>query len=162
MVVFHGKRYWVSALNVVLQIMKTIIRAVFPQEEMVEKAISMYLNDIYINKDVSLALHIQVKLAQFGLDCMAPCILSLDVSGDEGLVQWKRESVVPGISEVLTKGTIFSLCGKLVGHLPMCGWLHAAVGIIKRRVNAVTSRRDDQTSDALRTRMIAESVERAT
>ena len=31
-----------------------------------------YLNDIYINKDVSQASHIWAKLAQFGLDCKDP------------------------------------------------------------------------------------------
>ena len=46
-------------------------------------------------------------------------------------------SVVPGIPAVLT-GRTFSLCAKLVGHLPVYGWIQAAVGVIKRRVTAVT------------------------
>ena len=53
----------------------------------------------------------------------------------------------------------FSLCGKLVGHLPVCNWLCV---VKKRRVNVVNSGWDNQTSSALLTQMIAESVERAT
>ena len=69
--------------------------------------------------------------------------------------------MVPGIPAVLT-GRTFSLCAKLVGHLPVYGWIRAAVGVIKRRETAVTSEWDYQMSDALLTRMIAESFERAT
>ena len=58
------------------------------------------------------------------------------------------------------KADCFSLCGKLVGHLTVCGWHHTAVVVIKHRVNAVTSVWDNQMSDALLTWMIAESVER--
>ena len=87
---FLGKRYCLTrldfGLNVAPQIMKTIISAVLSQEEVVEKATSAYFNDIYINKDVKLALHIQVKLTQFGLNCKDPeqledrtLILGLDV-----------------------------------------------------------------------------------
>ena len=119
MVVFHCKKYCLTrlgfGLNVVPQIMKTIVSAVLTQEETVEKAMSAYLDDIYINEDVSPALHIQAKLAHFGLDCKDPewledraHIVGLDNRGEEDTLQWKRGSVVPGIPKVLIKRTIFS------------------------------------------------------
>ena len=49
-----------------------------------------------------------------------------------------------------------------MGHLPVHDWLHAAAGVIKHRANAITTGWDDQMSDPLHTRMIAESVERVT
>ena len=108
-------------------------------------------------------------MAQFGLDCKdleqlenRACVLGLDVRRVEGTLQWKWGSMVSGIPEVLMRRTVFSRCGKLVGQLPVCGWLHTAVGIIKHRANVVTSGWDNHTSDALLSRMIAESVERAT
>ena len=56
-VVFCGKRYCLTrlsfGLNVVLQIMKTTVSAALSQEETVEKAMSVYLDDIYINEDVN-------------------------------------------------------------------------------------------------------------
>ena len=61
-VVFCGKRYCLirvgSSLNVVPQIMKTIVSVVLSQEETVKKAMSVYLNDIYINEDVGPVSHI--------------------------------------------------------------------------------------------------------
>ena len=50
-------------------------------------------------------------------------ILGLDVRGEEGTLQWKWGSMVLGIPGVLTRWIIFSLCRKLVGYLPVCGWL---------------------------------------
>ena len=67
--------------------------------------------------------------------------------------------MVTDIPEVLTKQTIFSLCRKLVGHLAVYGWIRTAVDVIKCKVNVVTSGWDDQVSNALLIRMIAESIE---
>ncbi|KAK4326576.1 hypothetical protein Pmani_002890 [Petrolisthes manimaculis] len=43
----------------------------------------------------------------------------------------------------MTRRTVFSYCGKLVGHLPVCGWLRVAVAYVKRRANLVTQEWDD-------------------
>ena len=74
--------------------MKTIVSAVLFQEKMVEKAMSAYLDDIYINENASPALHIRVKLTQFGLDCKDPdwlengaCVQGLDIRGKEGTLR---------------------------------------------------------------------------
>ena len=149
-VMFCGKRYCLTrlgfGLNVTPQIMKTIVSAVLSQEETVEKSTLAYLNDIYINQAVSPVLHTWVKLAQFGLDCKdsewledRAWVLGLDIRWEESTLKWKQKSVVPGIPEVHTGRTVFFLCGKLVEHLPVCSWLRVAVGVIKPRVNAVTS-----------------------
>ena len=42
---------------------------------------------------------------------------------------------------------MFSLCGRLAGHLPVCGWLRVATSFIKRRVNAVTTSWDEEIAD---------------
>ena len=56
-VAFRGKRYCLTrlgfALNDAPQIIKTIFGAVLSQDEMVEKVTSAYLEDIYINEDIS-------------------------------------------------------------------------------------------------------------
>ena len=49
-----------------------------------------------------------------------------------------------------------------MGHLPVCDWLRAAVGVIKHRANVITSGCDDQTSDAFLTQITVESFERET
>ena len=49
---------------------------------------------------------------------------------------------------VATRRNVFSLCGKLVGHLPVGGWLRVAVAFIKRRASDVTTGWDDKIDDA--------------
>ena len=70
--------------------------------------------------------------------------------------------MIPDVSEVVTRRTIFSLCGKLIGHLPVCGWLRAATGMIKRRANAVTRGWDDTTEDVPLRQMVRETITRVT
>ena len=73
------------------QIMKAIINAVLSQEEKVKEGTSTYLDDISVNEDTVSALHVKVKLAQFGLICKDPeqledgaHVLGLDVHGKQG------------------------------------------------------------------------------
>ncbi|KFD54753.1 hypothetical protein M513_04453 [Trichuris suis] len=47
----------------------------------------------------------------------------------------------------LSRRSVFSLCGKLVGHLPVCGWLRVVTALIKRRVNDATSTWDQAIED---------------
>ena len=170
-VMFKGRRYCLTrlgfGLNVAPQIMKTIISAVLSQEEAVERATSAYLDDIYVNEGIVPASRVQAKLAQFGLICKDPerledgaRVLGLDVRGEHGILKWRRGSAVPDVPSVVTRRTVFSLCGKLVGHLPVCGWLRVATGVMKRRANAVTKGWDDEATDTLLERMMTETVAR--
>ena len=52
--------------------MKAIINAVLSQEEKVKDGISVHLDDIYVNEDIMSSLHVNSKLAQFGLICKEP------------------------------------------------------------------------------------------
>ena len=76
------------------------------------------------------SLHVKVKLTQFGLICKDPerledgaCVLGLDVHGKQGSLRWRCGATLPGVPDALTKRGVFSLCGMLVGHLPVCRWL---------------------------------------
>ena len=60
------------------------------------------------------------------------------------------------MSCVITRWNIFSLCGKLVGHLPVGGWLSVAVVFIKQRASDVTAGWDDKIDDAPLNTMIKE------
>ena len=61
---------------------------------------------------------------------------------------------------VVTRRDVFSQCSKLVGHLPVGGWLRVAVAFIKRRVSDVTVGRDDKIDDAPLNTMIKEVLTR--
>ena len=150
-------------LNVAPQIMKAIINAVLSQEEKVKEGTSAYLVDIYVNEDIVSSLHVKAKLTQFGLICKDPERL------EDGKTQndWKMESkgaydggAEPRSQKYLTRCGVFSLCGILVIHLPVCGWLRVATGIMKRRACMVTKGWDDETADALLIGMVVETVTR--
>ena len=170
-VMFSSKRYCLTrlgfGLNVAPQIMKAIINAVLSQEEKVKKGISAYLDDIYVNEDIMSSLHVKAKLAQFGLICKDPerledgaRVLGLDVHGKQGSLRWRRGAALPEVPDALTRRGVFSLCGILVGHLPVCGWLLVATSIMKRRASMVTKGWDDKTADALLIDMVVETITR--
>ena len=51
------------------------------------------------------------------------------------------------ISSELMRRAVFSSCGKLMGHYPVCGWLRVATGCIKRRTNLLSERWDEVITD---------------
>ena len=162
-VVFAGRRYCLTRLgfrlNVAPQIMKTIVNAVLSQQETIKEGTSAYLDDIYVNEDVVSSSHVRSKLAEFGLICKDPerledgaCVLGLNVRQEQGTLKWGRGTAVPEVPDVFTRRAVFSLCGKLVGHLPVCGWTRVA--------SAVTKGWDDETTDDLLVRMVKETIAR--
>ena len=68
------------------------------------------------------------------LDGGAALGLKLEKKSD-GLMHFSRGNKVPDISEVVTRRELFSICGKLVGHYPVAGWLRVACSYIKREAN---------------------------
>ena len=170
-VMFAGKRYCLTCLgfglNVAPEIIKAIINAELSQEAKVKEGISVYLDDIYVNKDIVSSVHINAKLAQFGLICKEPerledgtRVLGLDVHGKQGSFRWRHGAVLPEVPDVLTRRGVFSLCGILVGHLRVFGWLRVVTGIMKRRASMVTKGWDDETADALLIGMVGETLTR--
>ena len=146
--------------------MKTIVNAVLSQQEIIKEGTSAYLDDIYVNKDVS-SSRVRSKLAEFGLICKDPerlkdgaRVLGLNVRQERGTLKWGHGTAVPEVPDVFTRRAIFSLCGKLVGHRPVCGWTRAATGTIKRRASTVTKGWDDETTDDLLVRMMKETIAR--
>ena len=82
--------------------------------------------------------------------------VGLQVWGEDNSLYWRRENKIPDMPCVVTRRNIFSLCGKLVGYLPIGGWLHVAVAFIKRRASDVTGGWDDKIDDASLNTMIKE------
>ena len=81
-------------------------------------------------------------------------MLGLDVWGERGELRWKRNNAFDDIPDTLTRRSVFSFCGKLIGHLPVCGWLRVATAYLKRKANALTSTCDGVIYDeSLRARL---------
>ena len=60
-------------------------------------------------------------------------VLGLHVSNSGTGYRWKRDNLLPDApGENLTKRQLFSVCGQLVSHYPVVGWLRVACSYVKR------------------------------
>ncbi|KFD60909.1 LOW QUALITY PROTEIN: hypothetical protein M514_26898 [Trichuris suis] len=132
-VVFMGRRYCLTrmgfGLNVAPLVMTTLLNHVLSLDPDVRKGTSAYIDDILVNEDIVSAHRVQRHLARYGLTCKAPervtdgtRILGLRVWGERGRLEWARGGEIPSMPSKPTRRTIFSYCGELVGHYPVCGW----------------------------------------
>lgn len=70
---------------------------------------------------------------------------------------FQRGNKVPEVAEMLTRRELFSICGTLVGHYPIAGWLRVACNYIKR--TAAGTRLEDPVGEQSMV-MIKEVIER--
>ena len=170
-VIFGGQRYCLTrlgfGLNVAPSVMKSVLTAVLTQDETVDHATSSYLDDIFVNEDVISAQFIEKHLSRYGLECKpaervadGARVLGLDVWGERGELRWKRNNAFGDIPDTLTRRSVFSFCGKLIGHLPVCGWLRVATAYMKRKANAFTSTWDEVIYDESLRAMLEDTVQR--
>ena len=170
-VMLQGRRYCLTrmgfGLNVAPMIMRSIVNNVLSRSAQIHKATSSYIDDIFVNEDVATSARVKEHLATFGLACKAPeplktgtKVLGLEVRSEAGKLHWKRGSDVPEMPPVLTRRKVFSVCGKLVGHFPVCGWLRVATAFIKRHANTVTAGWDDETHDPQLRSMLLDTMAR--
>ncbi|KFD48845.1 hypothetical protein M513_10208 [Trichuris suis] len=153
-VMFKGRKYCLTrlgfGLNVAPLVMTTVLNHVLSLDPVVRKGTSAYIDDILINEDVVEARRVQRHLANHGLTCKAPeqiaegtRVLGLRVWGERGRLDWARGSEIPSLPNRLTRRTVFSYCGELIGHFPVCGWLRVAAALAKRKANEDTTGWDD-------------------
>ena len=157
-VVISGKRYALTrvglGLNVAPLIMKSVVRAVLRQDPEVERATIPYVDDLCVNEDLISADRVVKHFEAYGLECKPPerarngaRLLGLRVEAGGEALQWRRDNEVGPPPEDVTRRSVFAWCGRLVAHLPVCGWLRPAAAWLKRRANAVTQGWDDVTDD---------------
>ena len=110
----------------------------------------------------------KTHLERFGLTCKSPeqlssgaQVLGIYVWEERGKLRWRRDGERPKVPNVLTRCAVFSVCGRLTGHFPVCGWLRVAAAFVKRRANAVTTGWDDETRDPMLRQMLDEIVMRS-
>ena len=170
-VLFKGQRFCLTrlgfGLNVAPLIMKSVIDAIISQDHTLKHAVSAYVDDIFINENLVSAVHVRQHFSDFGLVCKDPVrlkdgarVLGLQVWEERGTLRWKRGNKIPEIPDVLTRRCVFSLCGKLVSHFPVCGWLRVAVAFLKRLVTAATRGWDDEIKNPSFGHILAEMLSR--
>ena len=87
-------------------------------------------------------------------------VLGLDVNREQRTLQLRCGTAIPEVPNVLTRHAVFSLCGRLMGHLPVCGWLHVVASTIKCRASTVIKGWDNKTTDTLLVHMVTETIAR--
>ena len=153
-VIFRGQRYCLTrlgfGLNVAPSVMKSVLTAVLAHDETVDRATSSYLDDInfFVNEDVVSVQCVENHLLRYGLECKpaervadGARVLGLEVWRERGELRWERNNAFGEVPDMLTRRSVFSFCGKLIGHLLVCGWLRVATAFMKQRANSsMTSR----------------------
>ena len=126
-------------------IMKAVVRTVLEQDPQMETAVLPYADGLLVNEDGVSAEQVVSHFAKYGLTCKAPervadgaRMLRLRVRPVRGDLQWSRDNVIGPPPERLTRRGVFAWCGRLLAHLPVCGWLRPVAAWLERRANAVT------------------------
>ena len=158
-VLIDGTRYCLTrmgfGLSVAPEVMRAVVKMILAQDPLVERGVLGFVDDLLVDESVVDAEHVIEHFRRFGLECKPPMraadgarILGLRVSGDgQGGLQWTRDSPVDAPPARITRRAVFSWCGRLVAHFPVCGWLRPAVAWLKRRVNGMTRGWDDEVKD---------------
>lgn len=131
-------------LNVAPKIMTKIISRVLSLDEVIAKGTDHYIDDILVNEEEVSVEHVKRHLEKYGLITKEPepivnaRVLGLRVktAGDNKL-RWSRDGDIPELDKDMTKRELFSLCGKMIGHYPVAGWLRVACSYVKRLANEV-------------------------
>ena len=154
-------------LTVAPSVMKSVLTAVLTQDETVDHATSSYLDDIFVNEYVASVQCKENRLLRYGLECKpAECVadgarmLGLEVCGERGELRWKSYNAFGEGPDTLTRRSVFSFCGKLIGHLPVFSWLRVATAFIKRKANSSTSTWEEEIHDESLRAMLEDTVRR--
>lgn len=141
---FHGMTYCLTrlgfGLNVAPKIMSAIVNKVLSIDSTVRAGTDSYIDDIIVNESVISCDRVIELLATYGLQSkpaeplIGSRILGLSIVQKNGETYWGRGNKVVDVCSVKTKRQVFGLCGQLLGHYPVAGWLRPACSFIKRSI----------------------------
>ena len=126
--------------------MEAILKCVMSQDSAVEEGISAYIDDVLVNEDIVTVNRVEQHLDRYRLTSKIPeCVadyerlLGLRVWEEQGSPSLKRDNEAGEVPRQLIRQSVFSYCGRLLGHFPVCAWLRVTIAFIKRKVNHLTS-----------------------
>ena len=126
-------------LNCAPRIMSKILKTVLEKDEHINRATNSYIDDILVDEKMVTAQKLMDHLKKFGLVTKEPepleggAALGLRLKLVKGDLMFYRGNEVPVLPEILTRRELFSICGKLIGHYPVAGWLRVACSYVKRQ-----------------------------
>ena len=128
-------------LNCAPKIMTAVLAKVLSLDPVIDAATDHYIDDIVVNCSLVSPERVVEHLRRYGLqtkplECFEDtCVLGLQLRSVPGQgLMWSRSNEIPNVDELqqLTRRELFSICGKLIGHYPVAGWLRVACSFIKR------------------------------
>ena len=146
---FKGNTYCLTrlgfGLNVAPRIMAVVLKRVLSLDDEVREATNPYVDDILVNTSRVTSQKVIHHLERFGLKSKPPekldggAALGLKLHKlRDGTMEFTRGNEVPEIPDALSRRGLFSICGKMVGHYPVAGWLRVACSYIKREATGVS------------------------
>jgi hypothetical protein len=122
------------------KIMTAIVRHILASDPVISKATDHFVDDIVIDTALVSVDRVVEHLRMHGLETKPPetldsaRVLGLQLrQNNHGKMTWTRSKNVPTLPDKpLTRRELFSICGCLVGHYPVAGWLRVACSFIKR------------------------------
>ena len=144
---FEGRNYELTRVGFGLacapQILKAVVQYVLGLDERIQRACNACYDDILVDLNQVSAERVADHLKRYGLIVKPPkklgdgAALGLAVKRVHRRLEWGRPMPVDAeITPKTTKRELFSMCGKLTSHFPVCGWLRAAASFAKRACEA--------------------------
>ena len=144
MVSNKGKTYCLTrlgfGLNVAPKIMAAVLKTVLKKGSKTKEATDSYIDDIMV--DVTKIALSDVPQPLLSITAKSPqsldggAALGLKLMNKTGKLMFRRGNEIPEIGEI-SRRELFSICGKLLGHYPVAGWLRLACSYVKRRASGV-------------------------
>ena len=103
-----------------------------------KEATDSYIDDIMVDVTKISTKEVVEHLKGFGLIAKSPesldgrAALGLKLMNKMGKWMFRRGNEIPAIGEI-SRRELFSICGKLLGHYPVAGWLRLACSYVERR-----------------------------
>ena len=130
-------------MNFAPKAMTSVVRWVLAQSRKVLAGTDSYIDDVVVNEDLISADAVSSHLTEWGLESKLPermsdpdgvRILGLRVRNTSSETRWFRDGLEPCLmlDDILTRRKVFSICGKLTAHYPVCRWVRVACSFIKR------------------------------
>ena len=99
-----------------------------------------YVDDLHVPS--AQVNHVVAQISHYGLETKPAEQLStaralgLQLYREDDTFYWKRRGVQLHVADNVTRREMFKWCGRLVGHYPVCSWLHVACSYLKRLATA--------------------------
>ena len=150
-----GQYYFLTRLGFGLssapRIMSEILRKVLSLQPDVAQGTDHFVDDLIVNENIVSVEKVIDHLKKYGLESKpaqpmeSSKVLGLQLREEDGRLLWTRGKLIsfPNLNfqQCISRRELFSICGQLIGHYPVAGWIRVGCGYIKRRSSG--SRWDD-------------------